>query len=244
MKPFKKLLKEKFLTTLIIDILFFIISFFSLKYIYNTLSDKIYSLALYAPELQQISGQLQEQSLETADLTLLATKLDLIQNLTGQITLLLILLPISAIILYFIFQGTSWNYILNKKVLFNKTFFTKFSLLTLIFIIPPFIFFQFFFDKFMLGNAIAISIIISLISIYLAFVSYNLAKYKLKKILKQTFIIGFKRSVKLFSIIIATFALMTLSFFLLRESFILQLALIVGLYTLFKLVFYYILNKK
>lgn len=243
MISFKKLLKEKFLITLIIDIIFFIIFYFSIQSIYNFLRDKVYSIALYGPDLQEISAQLQNQTLSTADLTTLSSKLDSIQNLTNQITLLMILLPLSALIIYILFQGTSWNYILSQKLKFNKRFMFKFSITSLIFLIPVYIFARYLFDKWEFDTSLVITIILGLLMLYLMFISYQLTKNKLKELFKQTFLIGFKKFIKLFSIITASFGLILLTYVFFKEFMIIFYIISIVIFSFTKLIFYYFFSK-
>jgi hypothetical protein len=223
-QSFKNIAKHKtlFLVLFITQLLFLIaLSFIFAKYTIAFLenANAIIEPLKESPLVQGNLAALYENPIETYEAY---------QQMIKNIAMLLTLSFVS----YILINGVNWelsNMITGKKCRCIK-YHATFALLTLIFVLPALliinIFSRILFTVQLTSAILIIGLIVLLIALYFMYVSFSLInKYKLKKLLKQTFKIGVKK----FKTLIPTYIIMlipqliflVLIYFLLEAHFLL-----------------------
>lgn len=143
LKQSLKLLKQKLIILLPIDIVFFTLIFFLLVYAREKLRDYIIAIQAYTPQILAIQSALAESITRISELeSLLTTISPLVQR---ALIFQYVIVPLVLFLLWCIFQSFIWKEISEKMPLQKKykDYFLRFSLLT----IPIFLLTLFFLYK-------------------------------------------------------------------------------------------------
>ncbi|TKJ18560.1 MAG: hypothetical protein CEE43_17615 [Promethearchaeota archaeon Loki_b32] len=126
-----KLLKnKKFYVSILIDFSFLFILYFFVLFIIKKIQSYALKLQDFGLNLKQAESIIQ-QNASLLDYNLLLNNVELINQVIQKVLILFFLLLVGSFLMYILFQGTQWSFILSNLKNFKK-YFWKFSLVSFV----------------------------------------------------------------------------------------------------------------
>ena len=220
-----KFLKKKFHLLFLLELGFWFSLLFFLIYIKDKLQSYMQLVSNYIPQLNALGEAAEQNTLDSTEALNLLSLLDAVSK--EAMLFISIVIPLTMILLWSIFQATSFYIIKNKAVKHFKPFFIKFTFASLVLLGISYAMIGQILGNILeetpIGTALLQVVLVSFIGLYfLIGLSTTLSDAPLKQAIKQFFNIFIKKPYKVLLPYILWFVITTATFTMLISELLLR----------------------